>query len=86
MTHFDIHNPTVECARCVVCEKDVSGNHWFAQVKHHDWTIRLCSQRCANAFYAQRLPGLRRLMLLAAHPLRKWPRLNVHSKTLAADL
>lgn len=84
MTHFDIHDLNVECARCVVCEKDILGDHWFARVKHGEWTVLLCSQPCAKAFYAQQLPAFRWFALLAAHSSLKWPRAKTAFEKLAA--
>ncbi len=84
MSHFDVHYPAAEHAQCVVCEKMITDDAWFARVKHGEWTVMLCSERCAKAFYGQRLPGLRRLALLAAHPSLKWPRANVALEELAA--
>jgi hypothetical protein len=75
-----------EVAQCVTCEKAIAGDDWFARVKHGEWTVMLCSERCAKAFYAQRLPGLRRLALLAAHPLLRWPRAIIGSEKYAATL
>ena len=67
--------------QCFVCEKAIAGDHWHAQAKHGDWTVRLCCPQCAEAFYAQRLPRLRCAVILAAmqslrrHALRAggWP-------------
>lgn len=55
----------------------ITGDDWSARVKRGNWTVMLCSERCAKSFYAQRLPGLRRIALLAAHPSLKWPRASV---------
>ncbi|ODU23932.1 MAG: hypothetical protein ABS95_02750 [Verrucomicrobia bacterium SCN 57-15] len=84
MSHCDSHGLNTAHAQCVVCEKIIIDDDWFARVKHGEWTVMLCSERCAKSFYAQRLPGLRRLALLAAHPSLKWPRANVGIQELAA--
>lgn len=84
MSYFDAHAFNAAHAQCVVCEKIITDDDWFARVKHGEWTVMLCSERCAKAFYAQRLPGLRRLALLTAHPSLKWPRANVALEELAA--
>ncbi len=81
MSHSDF---TAAHVQCVVCENIIIGDDWFARVKHGEWTVTLCSEPCAKAFYAQRLPGLRRLALLAAHPSLKWPRASVRFEELAA--
>jgi len=60
-------------SRCFVCEKPIAGGHWFAQVKHGDWTIRLCCTQCAQDFFAQRLPVLRRAGFQAALGSFAWP-------------
>ena len=52
--------------RCFVCETPIADGHWFAQVKHGDWTIRLCCAQCAQHFFAQRLPVLSRVGVQAA--------------------
>ena len=59
--------------RCFVCEKPIAGGHWFAQVKHGAWTIRLCCTQCAQRFFAQRLPFLRRVGFQAALGSLAWP-------------
>jgi len=59
--------------RCFVCETPIAGGHWFAQVKHGDWTIRLCCAQCAQLFFAQRLPVLRRAGFQAALVSLAWP-------------
>ena len=59
--------------RCFVCETLIAGGHWFAQVKHGDWTVRLCCPRCMRNFFAQRLPLLRRVGFLAALGSLAWP-------------
>jgi hypothetical protein len=59
--------------RCFVFETFIAGGHWFAQVKHGDWTIRLCCRQCAQDFFAQRLPVLRRLEFQAALGSLAWP-------------
>ena len=84
MSYFDADVLKAAHAQCVVCEKIITDDDWFARVKHGEWTVMLCSERCAKAFYAQRLPGLRRLALLAAHPSLKWPRANVGFEELVA--
>lgn len=84
MSHFATHGFDAAHVQCVVCEKIITDDAWFARVKHGDWTVMLCSERCAKAFYAQRLPGLRRLALLAAHPSLKWPRAAVGVEELEA--
>ncbi len=73
MTHFDASDPRLENACCVVCEKNLAGDNWFALLKHGEWTVLLCSERCMNAFHAQQLTALRRLVLLTFHPSLKWP-------------
>ena len=73
MGHFHVSGHDAGCVQCLVCEKTITDDKWFAQVKHGDWTVLLCSERCAKAFYARRLPGLRQFVVLAAHPLLKWP-------------
>ena len=61
MTHMDeSHAAKPGSVHCFVCERAIIGDDWFARVKPEDWTIVLCSQACAKAFYAQRLPSLRR--------------------------
>ena len=59
--------------QCFVCETPIAEDHWFAQVKHGDWTVRLCCTQCAQEFFAQRLPFLRRLGFLAALGSLAWP-------------
>ena len=59
--------------RCFACEKPIAGGHWFARVKHGDWTIRLCSAQCAQDFFAQRVPVLRRLGFQASLGSLSWP-------------
>lgn len=83
MSHFDTHSLNAAHAQCVVCEKIITDDDWFARVKHGEWMVMLCSERCAKAFYAQRLPGLRRIALLAAHPSLRWPRVNTGIEELA---
>ena len=83
MSHFD-NGLNAAHAQCVVCEKIIIGDDWFARVKHGDWMVMLCSERCAKSFYARRLPGLRRLALLAAHPSCKWPRMSAGIEELPA--
>ena len=61
-------------SQCFVCEKSMPGDGWYAQVKHGEWTVRLCCPQCAKAFYAQRLPGLRRMAFMAALQSLQWPR------------
>ena len=84
MNHFDARGLDAAHTQCVVCEKLITDHDWFARVKHGEWMVMLCSEQCAKAFYAQRLPGLRRLALLAAHPSLKWPRASVVFEELAA--
>jgi len=60
-------------AQCFVCEKPIAGDHWFAQVKHGNWTVRLCCSQCSKLFFTQRLPGLRRVAFLAALRSLAWP-------------
>ena len=59
--------------RCFVCETSIADGHWFAQVKHGDWSIRLCCRQCAKHFFAQRLPVLRRFGFQAALGSLAWP-------------
>jgi hypothetical protein len=59
--------------QCFVCETPVSGGHWFAQIKHGDWIIHLCCAQCAQHFFAQRLPVLRRVGFQAALGSLAWP-------------
>jgi ribosomal protein L24E len=59
--------------RCFVCETPIAYGHGFAQVNHGDWTIRLCCRQCAQDFFAQRLPVLRRLEFQAALGSLAWP-------------
>jgi hypothetical protein len=65
MTKLDAGGLNAESAQCFVCEKAAAGGDWFARVKHGDQTIVLCSEQCADAFYARRLPFMRRLVALA---------------------
>ncbi|MDE3100136.1 MAG: hypothetical protein KGJ88_11745 [Verrucomicrobiota bacterium] len=76
MSRFLVNGIKVSGAQCLVCERTISNDEWFARVKHGDLTVMLCSRRFAKTFYARRLPDLRRLVLLAAHPSLQWPRIN----------
>ena len=64
-------------SQCFVCEKPTPSDQWFAQAKHGDLTVHLCCPQCAKAFYAQRLPSLRRMAFLAALQSLQWPRQQV---------
>lgn len=66
MTKLDVGGLNAESLQCFVCERAVPGGDCFARVKHGDQTFVLCSKPCADAFYAQRLPFLRRIQALAA--------------------
>lgn len=74
MNYTDVCGFGANASQCFVCERPTPGDCWFAQVKHGDLTIQLCCPRCAKAFYAQRLPGLRRIQFLAALQSLQWPR------------
>jgi hypothetical protein len=74
MRHSGAKGFHVGISQCFVCEKSIFGDHWFAQVKHGNWTIRLCCLQCSKLFYTQRLPGLRRVAFLAALRSLAWPR------------
>jgi len=81
MTHFDIHSPEAEHAQCAVCEKSVANNEWFARIEREGQTLMLCSEPCADRFYARKLPLLRQINLLAMlesspHPGRQRPAWN----------
>jgi hypothetical protein len=65
MTKLDAGGLIAESAQCFVCEKAAVGGDWFARVKHGEQTIVLCSKQCADAFYAERLPFMRRLAVVA---------------------
>lgn len=58
--------------RCFVCETPIADGHWFTQVNYGDWNIRLCGRQCAQDFFAQRLPVLRRVGLQAALGSLSW--------------
>jgi len=60
--------------QCFVCEKAIAGERWFARVKHGECTVVLCTEKCAKAFYRQRLPGLRKFQILEAMQSLRWPR------------
>jgi len=59
--------------RCFVCETPIADGHRFAHVDHGGWTIHLCCTQCAQDFFAQRLPVLRRLVFQAALGSLVWP-------------
>jgi hypothetical protein len=65
MSHFDTSSPKTGHAQCVVCEKFITSDQWFARIKREGQTLMLCSQPCADRFYARRLPLLRHINLLA---------------------
>ena len=60
--------------QCFVCERPRAGGQWFRQAKHGDLIVHLCCRQCAKAFYARRVPSLRRLVFLAAQRSRQRPR------------
>ncbi len=66
MSHFDAGNLNAEDVQCFVCEKAITRGNGFARLKHGEWTVVVCSEPCAKAFQAQRLPYLRRIEVLAA--------------------
>ena len=74
MSHYDAGGFADGTGQCFVCEKAITGEHWFARVKHGECTVALCSEKCAAAFYKQRLPGLRRFQILEAMRSLQWPR------------
>jgi hypothetical protein len=73
MSKFDASRLHVGDSQCFVCEKPIAGDDWYAQVKHGDWTVRLCCPPCAKAFYAKKLPLLRQLAVLGALASPRWP-------------
>lgn len=74
MSHYDAGGFAGGNGQCFVCEKAITGEHWFARVKHGECTVVLCTEKCAKAFYRQRLPGLRKFQILEALPSLQWPR------------
>jgi hypothetical protein len=60
--------------QCFVCETPITDGHWFAQVNHGNWNIHLCCRQCAQDFFAQRLPVLRRVGFQAALGSLAWVR------------
>jgi ribosomal protein L24E len=73
MSHFhagNLHAPTVQC---IVCETPITSDKWFARIKRDGNTMRLCSERCADTFYAKRLPLLRHINILALLQSPHWP-------------
>ena len=73
MSHSGPKGLQTGITQCFVCERSIVGDHWFAQVKHGNWTIWLCCLQCSKLFYTQRLPGLRRVAFLAALRSLAWP-------------
>jgi hypothetical protein len=73
MTKLDPGGLNAKSVQCFVCEKAVSGGAWFARVKYGGQTTVLCTKQCADAFYAERLPFLRRLVALATLQLALRP-------------
>lgn len=65
MSHFDTSSPKTGPAQCVVCERFITGDRWFARIKREGQSLLLCSHACADRFYGRRLPLLRHINLLA---------------------
>ena len=74
MSHSGPKGLQTGIGQCFVCERSIVGDHWFAQVKLGNCTIRFCCLLCSKLFYTQRLPGLRRVAFLAARRSLAWPR------------
>jgi len=58
MSHSGPKGLQTGITQCFVCERSIVGDHWFAQVKHGNCTIRLCCLQCSKRFYTQKLPAL----------------------------
>ena len=89
MSHYAAGDFPGGNSQCFVCEKTIAGEQWFARVKHGECTVVLCTEKCARAFYCQRLPGLKRFHILAAIRSLEWPRRpetpsNLRSREIAA--
>lgn len=74
MSHYIAGDFAVGSCHCFVCEKTIAGEHWFARVKHGECTVVLCTRKCANAFYRQRLSIFKKIHILDALRSLQWPR------------
>lgn len=73
MSHFDAENLHAEAVQCVVCEKSLTGDNWYARIKRDGNTVMLCSEDCADKFYAKRLPLLRYINIVTMFQSPHWP-------------
>lgn len=65
---FDATNPEIEFVQCAVCEKAITGAHWYARVACGDIMVALCCPLCLEVFQSNKHRYQRRIETLSRSP------------------
>ena len=61
MMAFDASGRTGQPLNCIVCEREIVDDNWFARIKAGPWRVVMCRPRCVEIFLENRESCLRRL-------------------------
>lgn len=64
MNAFDASDSEIGRVQCAVCEKLITGGHWFARIRRDERVVALCCPLCTEVFERNPRAYLRRIEML----------------------